>query len=290
MVKVIKIIISKVSTFIKDEWNFYGSFIIAYVISMFLDWNMAQLQKANQFVALLMNVFILLTVIKKIFFPSKKKLKVEKIADMNRQAKNMELGINPEAKINDGVEVAEHIMKGGRKFMKKLKDFLKLVWGNKITLSSTIITLFMATMVQVSTYANKLYSIAWFSNHEIVIKIMSPVITSFCVFVSLYGTYTKYGFEGLQALSDKKLSKLSKEEKKELKASISKLDKALSLAKEKYDEAKGIVENFSLLVETGYPLSSDESAKYNQANSSIKTLESTIEKLEKELKDTKEKL
>ena len=290
MVKVIKLIISKVSTFIKDEWNFYGSFIIAYAISMFLDWNMAQLQKANQFVALLMNVFILLTVIKKIFFPSKKKLKVEKIADMNKQAKNMELGINPEAKINESVEIAEHIMKGGRKFMKNLKNFLTLVWGNKVTLSNTINTLFMATMVQVTTYTDKLYNIAWFSNHEIVIKILSPVITAFCVFISLYSAYTKYGFEGLQALSDKKLSKLSKEEKKELKTSISKLDKALCLAKEKYDEAKGIVDNFSLLIETGYPLNSDESLKYNQANSSIKTLEDTIEKLEKELKDTKEKL
>ena len=123
MVKLLKLIISKISTFVKDEWNFYGSFFIAYALSLFLDWNMSKLQRANQFLALLMNIFILLTVIKKIVFPSKKKMKVEKIADMNKQAKNMDLGINPEMKINETVELAEHIMKGGKKIMKKLKDF-----------------------------------------------------------------------------------------------------------------------------------------------------------------------
>lgn len=290
MVKLLKLIISKISTFVKDEWNFYGSFFIAYALSLFLDWNMSKLQRANQFVALLMNIFILLTVIKKIVFPSKKKLKVEKIADMNKPAKNMDLGINPEMKINETVELAEHIMKGGKKIMKKLKDFFKVLWGNKVTLSSTIITLYMATMVQVATYTDKLYNIAWFSNHAIVVKILSPIITSLCVFISLYGTYTKYGFEGLQALADKKLSKLSKEEKKELKGNISKLEKALELATAKYDEAKEIVNNFALLKDTGYTLNSDETLKYNMANSSLTMLENTIAKLESELKETKDKL
>lgn len=290
MVKLLKLIISKISTFVKDEWNFYGSFVIAYTLSLFLDWNMSKLQRANQFVALLMNIFILLTVIKKIVFPSKKKMKVEKIADMNKQAKNMDLGINPEMKINETVELAEHIMKGGKKIMKKLKDFFKVLWGNKITLSSTIITLYMATMVQVATYTDKLYNIAWFSNHAIVVKILSPIITSLCVFISLYGTYTKYGFEGLQALADKKLSKLSKEEKKELKDNILKLEKALDLATAKYNEAKEIVNNFALLKDTGYTLNSDETLKYNMANSSLTMLENTIAKLESELKETKDKL
>nr|DAG18773.1 MAG TPA: hypothetical protein [Caudoviricetes sp.] len=290
MVKLLKLIISKISTFVKDEWNFYGSFFIAYALSLFLDWNMSKLQRANQFVALLMNIFILLTVIKKIVFPSKKKMKVEKIADMNKQAKNMDLGINPEMKINETVELAEHIMKGGKKIMKKLKDFFKVLWGNKVTLSSTIITLYMATMVQVATYTDKLYNVAWFSKHAIVVKILSPIITSLCVFISLYGTYTKYGFEGLQALSDKKLSKLSKEEKKELKDNISKLEKALDLATAKYDEAKEIVNNFALLKDTGYTLNSDETLKYNTANSSLTMLENTIAKLESELKETKDKL
>lgn len=290
MVKLLKLIISKISTFVKDEWNFYGSFVIAYTLSLFLDWNMSKLQRANQFVALLMNIFILLTVIKKIVFPSKKKMKVEKIADMNKQAKNMDLGINPETKINETVELAEHIMKGGKKIMKKLKDFFKVLWGNKVTLSSTIITLYMATMVQVATYTDKLYNIAWFSNHAIVVKILSPIITSLCVFISLYGTYTKYGFEGLQALADKKLSKLSKEEKKKLKDNISKLERALDLANAKYDEAKEIVNNFALLKDTGYTLNSDETLKYNMANSSLTMLENTIAKLESELKETKDKL
>ena len=290
MVKLLKLIISKISTFVKDEWNFYGSFFIAYALSLFLDWNMSKLQRANQFVALLMNIFILLTVIKKIVFPSKKKMKVEKIADMNKQAKNMDLGINPETKINETVELAEHIMKGGKKIMKKLKDFFKVLWGNKVTLSSTIITLYMATMVQVATYTDKLYNIAWFSNHAIVVKILSPIITSLCVFISLYGTYTKYGFEGLQALADKKLSKLSKEEKKKLKDNISKLERALDLANAKYDEAKEIVNNFALLKDTGYTLNSDETLKYNMANSSLTMLENTIAKLESELKETKDKL
>lgn len=290
MVKLLKLIISKISTFVKDEWNFYGSFFIAYALSLFLDWNMSKLQRANQFVALLMNIFILLTVIKKIVFPSKKKMKVEKIADMNKQAKNMDLGINPETKINETVELAEHIMKGGKKIMKKLKDFFKVLWGNKVTLSSTIITLYMATMVQVATYTDKLYNIAWLSNHAIVVKILSPIITSLCVFISLYGTYTKYGFEGLQTLADKKLSKLSKEEKKELKDNISKLEKALDLATAKYDEAKEIVNNFALLKDTGYTLNSDETLKYNMANSSLTMLENTIAKLESELKETKDKL
>ena len=290
MVKLLKLIISKISTFVKDEWNFYGSFFIAYALSLFLDWNMSKLQRANQFVALLMNIFILLTVIKKIVFPSKKKMKVEKIADMNKQAKNMDLGINPEMKINETVELAEHIMKGGKKIMKKLKDFFKVLWGNKVTLSSTIITLYMATMVQVATYTDKLYNVAWFSKHAIVVKILSPIITSLCVFISLYGTYTKYGFEGLQTLADKKLSKLSKEEKKELKDNISKLEKALDLATAKYDEAKEIVNNFALLKDTGYTLNSDETLKYNMANSSLTMLENTIAKLESELKVTKDKL
>ena len=290
MVKLLKLIISKISTFVKDEWNFYGSFFIAYALSLFLDWNMSKLQRANQFVALLMNIFILLTVIKKIVFPSKKKMKVEKIADMNKQAKNMDLGINPEMKINETVELAEHIMTAGKNIRKKRKHYFKVLWGNKVTLSSTIITLYMATMVQVATYTDKLYNVAWFSKHAIVVKILSPIITSLCVFISLYGTYTKYGFEGLQTLADKKLSKLSKEEKKELKDNISKLEKALDLATAKYDEAKEIVNNFALLKDTGYTLNSDETLKYNMANSSLTMLENTIAKLESELKVTKDKL
>lgn len=290
MICLIKNIILKLATFIKDEWNVYGSIIIAYGISWFMEWNMSRMQTANQFIVLVMNLFILLTVVKRLLFPSKKKHKFDNIASVNKQVKSIDLSLDTEQKIKETEEIAIHIMEGGNKLMKKLKDFFKLVWGNKVTLASTIYIVAIAIWTQVVTFTDKLYCIEWFANHEIVVKIASPILTAGLTFVSLYGTYTRYGLEGLQTLAERKLSTLSKEEKKLLKEQLTKLEKAYSVVKTKFDDTQKVIEDFKLLIENGYTLNSNENSTYNMSITSLATLTNTLEKLEKEINEVKEKL
>lgn len=289
MIYFLKNIILKLATFIKDEWNVYGSLVIAYLISWFMEWNMNKMQTANQFIVLVMNLFILLTVIKRLVFPNKKH-KLDDIANVNKQFKTIDLSLDTEQKINETTEMAIHIMEGGNKLMKKLKDFFKLVWGNKVTLASTIYIVAIAIWTQVVTYTDKLYCINWFAEHEIIVKIASPILTALLTFVSLYGTYTRYGLEGLQTLADRKLSTLSKEEKKALKEQLSKLEKAYSVVKNKFEETQKVIDDFKLLIESGYTLNSNENSTYNMSITSLATLTNTIEKLEKEINEVKEKL
>ena len=125
MIMMIKKIIIKVSTFIQDDWNIYGSLILSYFISQFLEWNVSQLMKVNQFLGVCLTIFVLLTIIKKQLFPRKKTNVIEKIVDTNKQVKTMNLGLETEKKIDETQVLIETTLKGGKKFMSKIKKFFK---------------------------------------------------------------------------------------------------------------------------------------------------------------------
>lgn len=291
MIKLFKTFIAKM----KELWNVYGGIALSTLIAWVNGWNKMEMDRWASYLVLTLTCVSVLTFLKLVFFKKKSANVLDKGAlQSQKSVKNLQTAINP---MQVGEELGTTIIytvKGGKIVMKKLKNFFKELWGNKFTLSNTLIVLFLATLTQVATYTEYLYKIQWFAENELVVKIASPIIALLWVFIDLFTTYTKYGFESLEALAKRKeeakLKQLTKEQKSSLKATIKKLRDSLDIAKEKKKELHSLVANFETLMGVGYNLNATERDEYNSAVTQINNIDNTILNLETKIKDLEEKL
>ena len=291
MIKVLKTFIAK----LKELWNVYGGIALSTLIAWINGWNKMEMDKWASYLVLTLTCVSVLTFFKIVFFKRKSANVIDKGAlQSQKSVKNLQTAINP---MQVGEELGTTIIytvKGGKVVMKKLKNFFKELWGNKFTLSNTLIVLFLATLSQVATYTEYLYKIQWFAENELVVKIASPIIALVWVFLDLFTTYTKYGFESLEDLAKRKeeakLKQLTKEQKSVLKANIRKLENSLNIAKGKKKELHSMVSNFETLMGVGYNLNMTEREEYNSAVTQINTIDNTIKGLEQKIKELEEKL
>lgn len=274
---------------LKGLWNIYGGIGISTLIAWLTKWNKSEMDKWSSYLILMLTCISVLTFFKIVLF-KKKASAIDKVANADKSVKTLKTAVDP---ARSGEEIGTAIIftiNGGKKVMVKFKNFLKEIWGNKLTITNTIIVLFFATLSQVVTYTDYLYRISWFAENELVIKIASPIIAGIWVFIDLFTTYTKYGFESLQELADRKMSKLSKEEKARLKTNLKTLKESLSTAESKYADLIKAVRDFETLVNAGYVVTMAENEEYNTNKRQITNIETTIENLKNKIDEINKEL
>lgn len=276
---------------IKDFWNIYGGVALSTFIAWLTNWSKLEMDRWASYLILTLTCISLLTFFKIILFKKNSNGVPDSVAlSQNRSVKTLRNAIEPEKTGEELGNIIIVTLQGGKRFMVKLKNFFKELWGNKFTISNTIIVLFLATLSQVMTYTEYLYKINWFAEHEMIVKILSPIIAAIWVFVDLFTTYTKYGFESLEELANRKPQKLSKEERKTYKNQLSLLENALETAEEKYNKYKRIISDTEVLLSANLALNSSERNEYDIARSQITELEEAISKLKVRIANIKEKL
>lgn len=274
---------------IKGLWNIYGGIGFSTFVAWLTKWNKSEMDKWSSYLILMLTCISVLTFFKIVLF-KKKASAIDKVASTDKSVKTLKTAVDP---ARSGEEIGNAILftiNGGRKFMVKFKNFLKEIWGNKFTITNTIIVLFFATLSQVVTYTDYLYRISWFAENELVVKIASPIIAGIWVFIDLFTTYTKYGFESLQELADRKMSKLSKEEKARLKNNLKKFKDSLAIAEKKYAELVKAVSDFEALVSAGYVVTAQENEAYNTNKRQVTNIESTIQNLKARIDEINKEL
>lgn len=281
MVMMIKKIIIKVSTFIKDDWNIYGSLILSYFISQFLEWNVSQLMKVNQFLGVCLTIFVLLTIIKKQLFPKKKPNVIEKIVDTNKQVKTMNLGLETEKKIDETQVLIETTLKGGKKFMSKIKKFFKWLityWQQVIGLLGALIYSTIVFYCLINDKLAFIYDKLPNTNWQLAIKVGIGVISGLLVILIVRNQVKWVGVgsiktaqEYLENLSNTLATSSSVDDKtrKTIKEYITNFKKRLKIekpalikAKEIYNEAVDKLNEFKQFEKLGL---SYDSVEYQKA-------------------------
>lgn len=292
MIKMIKVVLRKA----KELWNVYGGIALSTFIAWLTNWSKIEMDRWASYLILTLTCISVLTFFKIVLFKKKKRTsKIDRgVFNAQKSVKTMRTAVDP---IGVGQEVGNAIIytvRGGKWFMQKIINFFKELWGNKFTLLNTIIVLFLATLSQVMTYTNYLYQINWFAEHELVVKIASPIIAGIWVFIDLLTTYTKYGFESLETIAkrkeEKKLATLSKEEKAILKENLKELKTTLNIAKEKHENLLKFISQTEQLINAGYSLNISEREQYDSNRNQVVNIKNTIDNLETRIKELEEKL
>ena len=290
MFKLIKVIIKKT----KELWNVYGGIALSTLIAWLTHFDRLEMDKWASYLILCLTCISVLTFFKIVCFKRKKNAIDKGTISTTKSIKTLQTAVNP---LQIGEEVGTAIIytaKGGKRFVLKVKNFFKELWGNKFTIGNTIIVLFLATLSQVMTYTEYLYKINWFAEHELVIKIASPIIAFIWVFIDLLTTYTKYGFESLEEIANRKINKsigkMSKEEKQRLKDSLKELKHSLVVVEEKKKQLENMVSDVDTLIRSGYNLGFDERNEYDKNKTQIVNLQGSIENLNNRIKEIEDKL
>ncbi len=292
MKKALKLFLKKV----KELWNVYGGIALSTFIAWLTRWSKIEMDKWTSYLILTLTCISVLTFFKIVFFKKKKKPNIiEKGAIQSQKSfKSLQTALNPQQVGEEVGNAIIYTVKGGRKLMKKVGNFFKELWYNKFTLSNTIIVLFMATLTQVATYTDYLYRFNWFAEHELVVKVASPIVAGIIVFIDLLTTYTKYGFESLEDIAkrkeQKKLAELSKQEKAKLKLKLKDLRDTLEVVKEKRKDLFKTIADMEKLINAGYNLSMRERDIYESDRNQVSNIENTISNLEKSIKEIEEQL
>lgn len=303
MIEMLKKIITKVSTFIKDDWNIYGSLILSYFISQFLEWNVSQLMKVNQFLGVVLTMFVLLTIIKKQLFPRKKPNIVEKIVDTNKQVKTMNLGLETDKKIDDTRVLIETTLKGGKKFMSKIKKFFKWLityWQQVIGLIGALVYSTIVMYCLISDKLSFLYDkLPATQGWQLGIKITIGVISGLLVILIVRNQVKWVGVGSIKTAQEymENLSKtlanssqVDDKTRKTIKEYISNFKKKLKLekpelvkAKEIYNEAVDKLNEFKQFEKLGLSYDSTEYQKaiekVNQAQTELTKVQQTYDNL-----------
>lgn len=292
MKKALKLFLKKA----KELWNVYGGIALSTFIAWLTRWSKIEMDKWTSYLILTLTCISVLTFFKIVFFKKKKKPNIiEKGAIQSQKSfKSLQTALNPQQVGEEVGNAIIYTVKGGRKLMKKVGNFFKELWYNKFTLSNTIIVLFMATLTQVATYTDYLYRFNWFAEHELVVKVASPIVAGIIVFIDLLTTYTKYGFESLEDIAkrkeQKKLAELSKQEKAKLKLKLKDLRDTLEVVKEKRKDLFKTIADMEKLINAGYNLSMRERDIYESDRNQVSNIENTISNLEKSIKEIEEQL
>lgn len=278
----------------KELWNVYGGIALSTGIAYLNNFDKAEMDKWGSFLLLSLACISVLTFFKIVYFKKKKNVADKGVVSSSKSIKTLESAVNP---LGVGEEIGQAIIytvKGGKRFMQKIKNFFKELWGNKFTLGNTIILLFLATLSQVMTYTEYLYRINWFAEHELVIKIISPIVAVIWVTIDLMTTYTKYGFESLEEIANRKLNqkvgKMSKEEKQTLKANLKEYKRNLLVVEEKKKQLEEQVKDIEALIDSGYNLDFNERNQYDKDKTQITNLLGSIESLKTKIKEIEDKL
>ena len=300
--KIIKFFKSLVKE-LKDLWNVYGGILLSTLIAWWSKWSKSTIDVWTSYLTLSITCIGLLTFFKIVIFNNNKKGKVDGLA-MSKTAKTVRTAIDP---LQPGREIGEAIIytaKGGQRIMGKLKNLIKWLWGNKLTLTSIISNLVVSAFAQFIMYSDTLKDVAFFQEHDLIFKIVVGVLCALWLADNIFCVVTKYGLENLKELKAKseekkqeQLNKLTKEQKQALKQTlggyktayndvIGKINGVLDDIK-KFEK---IVSDFKLFESLKLDVTVEQINDYNNAKEQIAVLNNQKQALEGQKQDLEAKM
>lgn len=283
-----------------ELWNVYGGIAVASAIAWALNFEKIKMDKITSFILLLLAVCGLLTLVKTKVFHSKVKPIDKALMSTSSTTKVVDITIGKDDIVSEK-KIKEKMKRTERKWkimFKKIGNFFRWIWGNKVTLTTIIINLLVVGVANYVVFAEFLAQYEWFTTHQLAFQIAVPSASAIYTALSVYATVNKRGCESLKELEEiseqhkqEKLAQLTKEQKAVIKNAICETQELLAKAKEKKASFDKIISNFQVLSNIGgYVVPNEKKVEYNSAVSGYASLEAEIKHLENELTNLKNSL
>lgn len=130
--------LKKLKEILKEYWNIYSPIIISSAFAWLVDWNEKIMTSFNQWVGITLSLVALLTMVKFLIYPNKKKNNLEKMVSTQKNIKNAEMIIHQEKYIEKKIQ-------GGKVIMKLLK-WVRLYWQQLMGFLGALFFYFLAIL------------------------------------------------------------------------------------------------------------------------------------------------
>ncbi len=296
---------------VKELWNIYGGIALSSLIAWWTKWSKSSMDVWASYITLTITCIGLLTFFK-LAFTKNKKTKADKAAlSANKHFKNINNALNPTSPGEELGITLIYSVREGKKFMTKLKNIIKWLWGNKLTLTSIISNLVVSAFAQAIMYGDMLKDFEFFQAHDLTFKIVVTVLCVIWLINNIYTAVTKYGLENLSELQQRSeekkqetLAKLTPEQKQALKNQLSVLKKQKETVLTQIEEIEKEIETFTTIVSEFETLQSlnietsqEQKNEYYSAKNKVQastqklaTCQSTVQTLETTMESIKNKL
>lgn len=283
-----------------DLWNVYGGLALATAIGWVLNFEKIEMDKVTSFLLLMLAICGTLTLLKTKIFHAKPKPIDKALMSTSATTKVVDMTIEKDDIVSER-EIKERLSRTERKWkimFKKIGNFFRWIWGNKVTLSTILINLVVVGFANYLVFAEYLAQYEWFITHQLAFQIAVPVASALYTILSTYATINKRGCESLKELAEiseakkqEKLAQLTKEQKAVIKNAIYETQELLAKAKEKKVAFDKIISNFQVLSNIGgYVVPQEKQKEYNNAVSLYSGLTNEIAHYENELANLKNSL
>lgn len=281
-----------------EELNIYGGIVLSILIGWLCKFEKFNMDKVTSFLLLTLTIVGLGTIIKSKIF-HKKLSPVEKAVLSQPTLKAVDNMVE-ESKV-DEKELKERMKRTERKWkiiMKRIGNFFKWLWGNKVTLTTILINVAVVGFANYLTFAEQLMRFEFVAENSLAFKIAVPVVSGLYTILSTFAIVNKRGCESLKELAEiteqkkaEKLSKLTKEQKAVIKNEIYEIQAKSAKAKEQLASFDKIIANFQVLSKIEhYSVPQEKVIEYQNATNQYGLVQSTYAKLQEELANLKNSL
>ena len=289
--------LNKLKEILKEYWNIYSPVIISSAFAWLVEWNANIMTSFNQWIGITLSLTALLTMIKFLIFPNKKKNNLEKMVSTQKNIKNTEMIIHQE-------EFMEKQKKGGKLIMKFFK-WIKLYWQQLVGFLGALFYCFWAVFLAVQEKLQPIVELlpegkAW----TIGAYVVYGVITIFVGFFLFRNQFKWVGIGSVDKATEyinnkgqEIASQLSSENKKKFQSMLSESKKALKVAintlaliQNKYDKAVKEFNNQNEFIATLKTINADVSTignaqnKLNELSSQLNSFAQELDKAHTEVK------
>jgi len=301
-VNFIKTVIEKIKSF----WNIYGGIIASTFIAWLNDFSRSAMDNWTSYLVLTLTCISVLTFFKIILFKQKPNGLADTAALSQQSVKALKAAVDP---VKQGEDLGQTIIttikvvRKGSVIMEKLKNFLKWLWGNKLTLISIVSNLFISVLAQFLLYSDALKDFEYFQVHDTAFRVVVTVLLVLWLINNIFTTVTKYGLESLkqlqtrsEKLKEETTNKLDASQKKVLKDTLTQYKLSLNSDLTKIKDAlKAInlaeqtLKNLSIVSEV-VGLSAEQETKYRDAENTVITKKAEIKQLEQSKENTMQQI
>ena len=282
---------------LKRYWDVFSGVIVGLLYSFIVQWELYKIQLAYSIIILILVIigffrFFIKTNIKH-------KDLIDRSLETQRFTKAIHIAENPS---QEGEELGQLVLEtihGGKKVMKKIKNFFKRVWGNKFTLANITINLLIVAMADFLVFSEFVWRFPFFVENHVAFKIVVPIVTAIYFGIDVFTTVTKYGWENLGELQQKtaqkalqKASKLSKEQKAVIKQQITNAKTSIDNLESELVKVNEIIKNFEILKSLNglVPITQDNMNLYQNSVAKKPSLEAQVSQLKLNLSQLYESL
>lgn len=286
----------KIWDILKEHWNLYSPFILSSIASWLVDWNANQMVTINQWIGITLSLMALLTMIKFIIYPKKRKNAVEKLVSTQKVVKNAEMIINQEENEKEKIKIGGIIM--------KVLKWIKSYWQQLLGLSGALVYCFFAIFLAVKQHLEPIISLLPQSREWVIIVYIGYGLATILVGYYLFRNQIKWvGLGSIQKATDYINNKgqeiagtLNNANRKKFKSMLNSTKKALKVAKNNlstittsYNSVVKQLETQNQFIETLFNVGAEQTTiseaqiRKSEITSSLNTIANELNKAKQEV-------